>query len=356
MTRTQTDINILRLNGTPGEAGQQHGDELKDAIAASYELYHKFMFHNVPDSRLKDIGKQYLQCFFDFNESYVEEINGIAQGAGMEPWQIVLLNARNEVYHYLKNRPTPNECTAFFFPKAGILAQNWDWVQAFEDLFVICIYHQPDGHQILQMTEPGLIGKVGLNSSGLGVCLNFLPGRNNAVGIPVHLLLRTVLDCKTIEEAQERVNKAPSASFSNLMAGDRQGCYFDVEFKKHQKFPVAYPNMLPIHTNHYLADPDPTAENSLDPVEKDLVEDSTIRYLQAGKLTADNKEITVEQVRRILRNRDNLSHSICSGYKSIMDAQIGTVCSIVMDLNKLEMSISKGNHPSDSYRVIGLKP
>lgn len=356
MTRTHSDINILRLDGTPGEAGRQHGRKLKNSIAASYELYHKFMFHNVPDSRLKNIGQQYLQYFFDFNESYVEEINGIAQGAGIEPWQIVLLNARNEVYHYLKGNHTPNECTAFFFPKAGILAQNWDWVQAFEDLFVICIYQQPDGHQILQMTEPGLIGKVGLNSSGLGVCLNFLPGRNNDIGIPVHLLLRTVLDCKTIEEARERINNAPSASFSNLMAGDKQGRYFDIELKKLKKFSVAYPDMVPIHTNHYLADPNPPAKDSLDPVEKTLVEDSMVRYLQADKLTTDNKKPTVQQVRKILRNRDNVSHRICSGYKSIMDAQIGTVCSIVMDLNKLEMSISKGNHPSDSYTVVGLKP
>jgi isopenicillin-N N-acyltransferase-like protein len=38
---------------------------------------------------------------------------------------------------------------------------------------------RPDGHQLIQLTEPGILGKIGMNSAGVGVCLNIL-----AAGLP----------------------------------------------------------------------------------------------------------------------------------------------------------------------------
>jgi isopenicillin-N N-acyltransferase-like protein len=303
---------------------------------------------------LTEIGKRYLDKFFDFNEAYVAEIEGIASGAGIEPWQIALLNARNEVHHYLKGRLNHNECTAVFLPESGILAQNWDWVHTFEKLFVIILLERPDGHKTLQMTEPGVIGKIGFNTSGVGVCLNFLPGRNNDIGIPVHLLMRSVLDSASIEEARDIILEADVASFSNLLVGDRSGAYFDFEFYKNNKTPVNYPNQLPLHTNHYLNTISIKAPDKIDSVEKELYQDSVIRCNQAKKILAQSLDQNVELAKRMLGDRENGSHAICAEYKSIMGAQIGTVCSIVMDLKKLEMHVRKGNSILNQYEVVGL--
>lgn len=44
---------------------------------------------------------------------------------------------------------------------------------------------------ILMATEAGIVGKIGLNSEGLGVCLNLLgPEHNTMRGVPIHIILR----------------------------------------------------------------------------------------------------------------------------------------------------------------------
>jgi len=355
MMNFKEEIPVLHFTGDNHEFGRQHGERLKNQIATSYSLYKKFLFLDVPDVRLAEIGKQYLDRFFDFSEAYVAEIEGIASGACVEPWQIALLNARNEVHHYLKGKFNHNECTAIFLPEACILAQNWDWVKPFENLFVIIIHERSDGHKILQMTEPGVIGKIGFNTAGLGVCLNFLPGRNNDIGIPVHLLMRSVLDSGSIKEAKDRIQNARVASFSNLLVGDSSCRYFDFEFYKKNKNSVIYPDQLPFHTNHYLDNKSMKTPNKSDPVEKELYEDSMIRCQQVQKILAQPQIQTVELAKKILGDRENGSHAICAEYKSIMGAQIGTVCSVIMDLKKLEMHISKGNPILNKYKVIGLQ-
>jgi isopenicillin-N N-acyltransferase-like protein len=68
----------------------------------------------------------------------------------------------------------PNECTSLFCPTNGILAQNWDWDKTLESLMFVQKITRPDRHQLIQLTEPGILGKIGMNSAGLGVCLNIL--------------------------------------------------------------------------------------------------------------------------------------------------------------------------------------
>jgi hypothetical protein len=91
-----------------------------------------------------------------------------------------------------------------------------------------------------------------------------------------------------------------------------------------------------------------------DPVEKELYEDSMIRCRQAQKILAQSQNQTVEQAKKILGDRENGSHAICAEYKFIMGAQIGTVCSVIMDLQKLEMHITMGNPIRNDYQVIPI--
>lgn len=354
MTTTKDIFPIIHVYGDHQDAGRNHGEKLKKQIEKSFELYKKFLFMDVPDIELSEIGKQYLERIFNFNEAYAFEIEGIASGAGVDPWQIALLNSRNEAHHLLKGRQKQNECTTLFLPKVGILGQNWDWVQNFEELLAIIIHERRDGHKILQMTEPGVIGKIGLNSSGLGVCLNFLVGRNNCVGIPVHILLRSVLDSGSIEEAEEIIKNAEVASFSNLLGADHSGRFFDFEFFKENKALVHYQYGIPYHTNHYLNDFDTIDPNDMDDREKYLYEDSKIRCLQVEKLLGKAQIQHIELAKNILGNEDNGNHAIYSRYKQIAGFSIGTVCSVVMDLINCTMYITKGNPTNTPYSTFSI--
>ena len=354
MSATEEKFPLLFLSGDNYQAGKQHGHKLKRQIEVSYDIYKKFLFFDLPDDRLAEIGKRYLECFFNFSEAYVSEIEGIAAGASVEPWKIAALNARNELHHYLKGRSKANECTALFLPESGILAQNWDWAQEFESLAVIVSRERPDGHKTLQLTEPGVIGKIGFNASGIGACLNFLPGRDNRIGIPVHLILRAILDSASIEEAFDRVQNAKSSSFSNILVGDRSGNYFDIELRERSKINVPFPDHIPFHTNHYIEDRGANLTHPADKVEEELYENSIIRFQLVSKLLEQFQERNIDVAKEILGDRENGQHAICSYYKPIMGAFIGTVCSIVMDLRKQEMHITKGNPIKHNYEVIAI--
>ncbi len=92
-----------------------------------------------------------------------------------------------------------------------------------------------DKHSILMMTEPGIIGKIGFNSCGLGVTLNFLE-RTNFVktGVPVHILLRAALDCKSVQEWKNKVMHLLPVELrgtsSAIFACDASGSWLHLEF------------------------------------------------------------------------------------------------------------------------------
>ncbi len=49
----------------------------------------------------------------------------------------------------------------------------WDWDREMEDLAVILDIVNEDGHRIMTMTGPSMIGKIGMNSCGLGALFKF---------------------------------------------------------------------------------------------------------------------------------------------------------------------------------------
>ena len=74
------------------------------------------------------------------------------------------------------------------------------------------------------ITEAGIIGKIGLNSSGVGVCLNAI----RAPGVawdrcPVHLALRVCLDSEAREEAVQRIKSIGVASACHILVADDCG-------------------------------------------------------------------------------------------------------------------------------------
>ena len=65
------------------------------------------------------------------------------------------------------------------------------------------------------LTEAGILGKIGLNDAGLGVCLNLLSttadgGRD---GTPIHVLLRQMLQsCRSVDDAIELLDASAASA------------------------------------------------------------------------------------------------------------------------------------------------
>ena len=55
-----------------------------------------------------------------------------------------------------------------------LLAQNWDWHPDQRDAMVLLTTTDESGHRVLALTEAGMLAKTGLNSAGVGLCVNML--------------------------------------------------------------------------------------------------------------------------------------------------------------------------------------
>jgi len=160
------------LSGSPEEMGFRHGELLSEQIRRNIEFYKPILVANLGDEaavlRATEHIKEHIHAY---NPNYITEIEHIAMGAQVsEPLWVYALNARTELALSMKT----NECTAIVFPQQGIIGQTWDWARPIEDDFVMMELQFPSGHNILQITEAGIIGKIGLNSCGLGQTINIL--------------------------------------------------------------------------------------------------------------------------------------------------------------------------------------
>lgn len=97
-----------------------------------------------------------------------------------------------------------------------------------------------------------MLAKDGVNSYGLGVCLNRLGCKEDIDGVPVHILLRAVLDCRSVDEATAMLKRTRVGSESNLMLGDASGAGVNAEIAGSTLGISGDQDRDLVHTNHYV--------------------------------------------------------------------------------------------------------
>jgi isopenicillin-N N-acyltransferase-like protein len=178
-----------------------------------------------------------------------EELAGIASGAGVDVRELLAVNARTELI--ASKYTSPDECSTI--GAGGLLAQNWDWHPDLQESTVVWIVHEGD-RWFATITEAGILAKIGLNDAGLGVCLNLLAtsADGGLDGVPIHLLLRRVMACRSVDDALALLTGA-RVSASSAVTVAVPGDVATVELSP------GGPNVLRgsvgAHTNHFLEPP-----------------------------------------------------------------------------------------------------
>ena len=184
VTRRNEPFPQIEIEGEAYERGRQYGACVADAIAQNVEVYLRLIeFHGGLERRAaRDAAAAFGPILEAHAPDLLLEMRGIADGAGCDLLDVVLINARSELMG------TMGECTAL---AAGpevtsrgqvLLGQNWDWYTAVEPEPVLLRIRQPGKPEILTLCEAGQVGKIGMNSAGLGVCLNFLSHADQGPG------------------------------------------------------------------------------------------------------------------------------------------------------------------------------
>src|SRR5262249_55076056 len=120
----------------------------------------------------------------------VEELEGMAAGAGVDVRELLAINARTELLAGTQDR---GECSlvARLEPSGPWLAQTWDWHPDLRAAAVVWTIEH-DGGRLTTVTEAGVVAKLGLNDAGVACGLNFLTSSMDGGldGTPIHVLLR----------------------------------------------------------------------------------------------------------------------------------------------------------------------
>ncbi|NMG21091.1 C45 family autoproteolytic acyltransferase/hydolase [Brasilonema bromeliae] len=339
-------LPLVRLTGSPEEIGAEHGTKLCDRIEKAFELYRSKLFSQWTDASLKATSLAFFERIREFSHPYAIELEAIASHAGRKLWQVVMLMSRTEILR----SSTPNECTSVYFKQSRILGQNWDWVEEFENLAVIFDVTRQDGFRFVALGEPGFV-KIGLNAAGVGVCLNILKCQAPTGGIPVHILLRKVLDSTSLTEAYHAITAAERATMSNILIADDCGRYVNLELAGNQLFNLnsdeVEVNNVVVHTNGFLTS---KRENIHFPEES---ESSAARIIRAKSLTSTQDGRHEADMLKILLDQEGNLPICRQSERNIFDGlTYGTVSTVVMSLKERKLIFSQGNPRNKTFYYI----
>ncbi|KAH0154376.1 AAT-domain-containing protein, partial [Aureobasidium melanogenum] len=336
----------ITCKGSPYEIGHQHGSQASSQIRGSISFY-----SNLFQQTAKLSWPQVQQTALEFEEviqknwpEYLEEMRGIADGAQKTLADIIALNVRTEINFGLFS----DGCTAlsWLHDDSSILAQNWDWMTEQKQNLVLMTIHQPNKPTIKMVTEAGLIGKIGLNSAGVGVCLNAIRAKGmDKTRMPCHLGLRAVLESNSCKEALEKLQKYGVASSCHMLVADSNGSLgLEWSYKDLQILEVNEKKQV-FHSNHYLV-PHPGVYDTV------WLEDSKFRIKRIQEICDElGHSPTLTEVQSLFKDEKNYPFAICRAEEQ--GNHSGTLFNIVMDLKARKASVILGRPvtPEGVYEI-----
>ena len=289
----------IRVAGTARERGQQYGEQASERIAVNIAAYKRVFAHYARWDWPEVLAQAnlYRAAITAFDHAIMAEIEGIAEGAGVGPDEILALNVRTEVMFAAKARdasatlPRVAECTsmALLPERTGsttLLSQNWDWLVHSFDTVVIVECEREDAPNYVTVVEAGLLAKFGMNSAGIAIGVNAMvsTGDQGAADVPFHVLLRALLDAQTPTAALETLQRAQRASSGNflIVSGDDLAVDIEAEPGDYSRlYPLIPEAGLLLHANHFLSPRFPGPDVGLL-----VMPDSIFRQQRAASLLA----------------------------------------------------------------------
>jgi isopenicillin-N N-acyltransferase-like protein len=281
------------------ERGQIYGRQAQDLIQHSVVTYARlFAACGIDWASACERAMRFEPVIEQVDADLMAELRGMAQGSGQSLGSLMALNCRTEILpptfftdepqlahaalaanrtaglpDWLADAPwdgalKDGECTAMGVTAAASrtgqawLAQNWDWMGRQREALVLLHTQGPSGQSITTLTEAGMLAKIGINQSGFALGLNILRSKRDGsrLGVPVHVLLRHLLDCRSVAHARERLHALQTelglgfGAASNVPCADAEGLAACFEVSPAGWAEVTPTEGVVVHTNHFVCE------------------------------------------------------------------------------------------------------
>lgn len=380
-------IQLIQACGDNATRARHTGEQSSQRLAMSLQTYeHMFAICGIDWKQACERGMRFLDSIENTFPSIIEEIEQLAIGAGTDIASIAALNARTEILpaNYLTIAAAdksdqlapgnfPAECTSLAVSNNNPskndsksemtdcwLAQTWDWLGSQRDALVMLqAKHKDSSPQYMTATEAGMLAKIGFNKHGFGITLNILrsPDDGSADGVPVHLFLRRLLDCESVDDACDLARRTAFSSSSNVLIADCSGAIASLELSPRgvriiqaESTPNCKENPLIrhsslCHTNHFLH-----------PDFSGIDDDLTANLSTASRLKQANRAVAsisdLDGIRRLLSDTSGGDDAVCRfpNEKLPPGARLETVFAVAMNLDKKEFWATEAQPSISDFR------
>jgi isopenicillin-N N-acyltransferase like protein len=348
---TSTRYPEFTVSGHPRHLGQQIGEAAREQVRGFCEIaldrVNKTM--NVSADRAAAAVAESTRCVAEWCPDLLEELQGMAEAAGVSEADLMLLQIRNQL-----TGDEESGCTSLSVAGHGantpIVAQNWDNDPILDEFTVVLTRRPTNKPATMMCTQAGLISYLGFSDTGIGACVNTLPAPSRSTGVPHYFILRQMYDAKSLNEAATVLSSAHRAIPVNIMMTTPQGpANLEATIDAVRILTPTNADCV-THTNHCV-------HSDFQHINADFTEliQSHPRKKRIDELLLGGDTPDAEQVKNALQDHSGHPTSICRHKNP--DPQHGfwtTVFSIVIQPALRQMQVSRGtpcNHPFETYTM-----
>lgn len=378
---SHADYPRVVASGAPHELGVQYGRaaraRIERSIAAYADVFQFWAKMDWAEARRK--AQAYVPAIRAYDEDCVLQLEGMAEGAGLDFEDLLALNLRSEVMfggtlHGGSKRPdggapatggpcvsaprSPGECTSMVaLPEATddghtLLAQNWDWLVHTRDTTIVLEARPDDAPAYVTVVEAGLLAKTGMNANGIGVVTNTIISDLDAgePGVPYHVILRALLASETTTDALARLYAATRCSSANYLVASGDGLAVDAEcLPGGPQNVLANPprNGLLVHANHFVSPRFTAGDVGLPTMPDSLFRLSRLTSL----LEPSDGPLNRSRLQQAFADHAGHPFGVCTheDTRAVVVDQYATIASLVMDLTERRMWLASGTPCSAPY-------
>jgi hypothetical protein len=222
----------IECRGDGRTRGQAQGEAMRTQIADAFERWAEHTAHATgmhPDTYVEALlaDTDFVPAIARHTPDLLEEVRGIAEGSGMTFDNVLAYNLMDEEWWHQQSLVAGHACSLIAVPAdaehPGLVAQNMDLPDWMDGAQAVVHHHTPSS-EALVLTAAGMIGLTGVNSDGVGVCVNTLAMlHHSSDGLPVAFAMRGALERSSAADAAGFVRGVPHASGQHYAVVGRDG-------------------------------------------------------------------------------------------------------------------------------------